>query len=167
MGQHLGRFFLFVFVTFIGMKAIAEDVAAIEPEVTTDGMPLSVVDRWRAAPGTIFDAAEIDLGALEYVARPLVIFADNPNQPQFLEQIRLLERDLAGLAVRDVIIIADTDPANRSAVRNALRPRGFSLVLMDKDGRVAFRKPEPWDVREIGRQIDKMPMRIQEIHDRQ
>jgi hypothetical protein len=160
------RLFAIVFVALIAVKAVAQDVAAVDPESTTDGTELSVIDRWRADPATIFDAAEVDLAALEYVARPLVVFADSPNQPQFVEQMRLLERDLSGLAVRDVIIITDTDPDARTDVRRTLRPRGFSLVLMDKDGRVALRKPEPWDVREIGRQIDKMPMRIQEIHDR-
>jgi hypothetical protein len=38
-------------------------------------------------------------------------------------------------------------------------------VLIGKDGRVAQRKPSPWDVREIERAIDKMPLRQQEIRD--
>lgn len=167
MRQIATRIFTIVFASFIGVQAGAQDVAAVDPEGTVDGVELSVIDRWRADPATIFDASEIDLAALEYVARPLVVFANSPEQPEFVEQMRLLQRDLPGLAIRDVIIITDTDPDARGDVRRALRPRGFSLVLMDKDGRVALRKPEPWDVREIGRQIDKMPMRIQEIHERQ
>ncbi len=155
----------FVFVGFAGLTAMAQDVASVADTTTTDVTGLTVIDRWRADPGTIFDASEIDLNALEYVARPVVIFADSPNQPDYQEQIRLLQRDLPGLAVRDVIIITDTDPAARTDVRQHLRPRGFSIVVIDKDGRVGLRKAEPWDVRELGRQIDKMPLRIQEIHD--
>jgi hypothetical protein len=36
------------------------------------------------------------------------------------------------------------------------------LVIIGKDGGVKLRKPLPWDVREISRTIDKMPMRKRE-----
>lgn len=125
----------------------------------------TVVDRWRADPATVFDAAEVDLDDLEYVARPLVIFAESPDQPEFRAQLDLIAARVSELARRDVIIIADTDPDGRSDARQTLRPRGFSLVLVDKDGTVVFRKPDPWDVREIGRQIDKLPSRIREVRE--
>ncbi len=50
-------------------------------------------------------------------------------------------------------------------VRTTLRPRGFSLVIVDKDSRVMLRKPDPWDVREISRAIDKTPLRQQEVRE--
>jgi hypothetical protein len=125
----------------------------------------SVVERWQADHTIVFDASEVDLADLAWIARPVVVFADNPNQPQFVEQMRLLQADAAELDIRDVIIIVDTDPAARSSVRQTLRPRGFSLVLIDKDGRVNLRKPDPWSVREIARQIDKMPLRLQEVRE--
>ena len=34
---------------------------------------------------------------------------------------------------------------------------------LDKDGQVKQRRPLPWDVREISRAIDKLPLRRQEI----
>jgi hypothetical protein len=37
---------------------------------------------------------------------------------------------------------------------------------MVKDGTIYLRKPSPWDVREIGRTIDKLPMRQDEIRER-
>jgi hypothetical protein len=40
------------------------------------------------------------------------------------------------------------------------------LTLIGKDGGVFQRKPFAWDVREIIRSIDKMPIRKQEIRDR-
>lgn len=70
------------------------------------------------------------------------------------------------LAVRDVIILTDTDPSAQSALRTRLRPRGFMMVLIGKDGQIELRKPQPWDIREITRSIDKMPLRQQEIEDR-
>jgi hypothetical protein len=40
------------------------------------------------------------------------------------------------------------------------------LALLAKDGTVMLRKPFPWNVREISRSIDKLPLRQQEIRDR-
>ena len=54
-------------------------------------------------------------------------------------------------------------PAASSPWRRQLNPRGFSLVMLDKDGQVKQRKPSPWSVREITRAIDKFPLRLQEI----
>lgn len=91
-----------------------------------------------------------------FVAIPLIIFADTPEDPRFTRQIELLAARQDALFDRDVVIIADTDPANPGPLRRQLRPRGFSVVLIDKNGRVNLRKPEPWDVRELTRTIDKM-----------
>lgn len=124
---------------------------------------LSVIDRWRVDPTTVFDATEITLDELRFIARPVVVFADSPADPLFTEQMELLLSRVDSLVARDVILITDTNPEARSGPRQTLRPRGFALVLISKDGRVAQRKPAPWDVREIERAIDKMPLRQQEI----
>ena len=109
------------------------------------------------------EAPGADLAALRNVARPIVVFADTPDDPAFAEQMRLLSARWAELAERGVVVITDTDPAAESAVRRALRPRGFSLVVIDRDGLVALRKPFPWDAREIMRAIDRMPDRREEM----
>lgn len=93
-----------------------------------------------------------------FLRRPVIIFADSPNDPNFIRQMELLARSYDELAARDVILIIDTDPAAPSALRLRLRPRGFSLVLMDKDWKPSIRKPLPWDGREIVNSIDKMPL---------
>lgn len=107
-----------------------------------------------------------DLSEFVWEKRPIVVFADSPNDPAFREQIELLEGRIPELAERDVVVLIDTDPQARGPLRRKLRPRGFALVLVGKDGSVKLRKPKPWDVREISRVIDKMPMRQQEIRDR-
>jgi hypothetical protein len=61
------------------------------------------------------------------------------------------------------VVVIDSDPDAESPVRQALRPRGFSMVIIQRDGHVALRKPNPWDVREITRAIDNLPMRIEEM----
>jgi hypothetical protein len=108
---------------------------------------------------------DVVLEELMFLKRPVAVFADSPNDPAFVRQMQLLERGLPDLASRDVILITDTDPAAKSAIRQKLRPRGFSLVLMDKDLKPVIRKPLPWDVREIVAAIDKFPLRRQEMLD--
>ncbi|MEM1131142.1 MAG: DUF4174 domain-containing protein [Pseudomonadota bacterium] len=102
-----------------------------------------------------------------WTARPVVVFADTPNDPRFVQQMQLLEERKAELLSRDVVVLTDTDPDARTDLRTSLRPRGFALVIVGKDGKVAQRKPAPWDVREITRAIDRMPLRRQEIRDAQ
>jgi hypothetical protein len=79
--------------------------------------------------------------------------------------MEMLAQDKGQLAARDVVLIVDTDPAATSAIRKQLRPSAFSLVIMDKDGKVALRKPRPWDLREITSAIDKFPSRRNEMLD--
>jgi len=126
----------------------------------------SVLDQWRADPTQIFDAADVELDTLIWEVRPLVVFAQSPNDPQFQRQMDLLTARAAELAERDIMIITDTAPRDRSDARLALRPRAFMLALIGKDGQTKLRKPAPWDVRELSRSIDKMPLRQQEIRDR-
>ncbi len=109
---------------------------------------------------------ETDLASFLWRSRPIVIFADTPADPRFIDQIAMLEAEADRLLERDVIVLTDTDPAARSPARKKLRPRGFQFVLIAKDGSVALRKPAPLSVREITRSIDKMPMRQREVEER-
>lgn len=117
-------------------------------------------------PPLVVAAPDVVLADLLWVKRPLVVFADSPDDPNFVRQMQLLQRNASDLADRDVLVITDTDPAARSEIRLKLRPRGFSLVLMDKDGQAKMRKPLPWDTREITNAIDKFPLVRQEALDR-
>lgn len=131
---------------------------ATEPETVTPAP-----ERHPAGP---FAATEIALDDQLYVSRPIVVFADDPANPDYLRQVHLLERDLPALAERDALVVLDTDPASPSEWRLHLRPRGFSIVVLDKDLRPVTRKPSPWAVREITRAIDSLPSRRQEISER-
>ncbi|MXQ08817.1 DUF4174 domain-containing protein [Alphaproteobacteria bacterium GH1-50] len=132
----------------------------------TDGTATdSAADIWGADRARIFDASEVTLDEFKWIARPVIVFADTAADPAFSQQIELLTQRMDELIARDVVIITDTSPDDRSELRRKLRPRGFMLTLIGKDGGVKLRKPFPWDVREISRSIDKMPMRQQEIRD--
>ena len=108
-------------------------------------------------------ADQVVMADLLYLKRAVVVFADSPNDPNYIRQLDLLTRDTADLVERDVIVITDTTPKPPSALRQQLRPRGFSLVVLDKDGQPELRKPLPWDTREITHAIDKFPSRRAEM----
>lgn len=99
----------------------------------------------------------------KWIARPLVIFADSEFDPRFIRQMALLAEDPSVLEDRDVVILVDTDPEANGPLRQQLRPHDFTLVLIDKEGDVVFRKPTPWTPRELSRAIDKLPIRQDEL----
>ena len=104
-----------------------------------------------------------NLEIYEWTHRPVVIFANSEKDPNFISQIEFLSQDIKALLERDIIVLIDTDPKFSSSLRKKLRPHGFTFVLIGKDGQVKLRKPSPWNIREIARVIDKMPIRQQEI----
>ena len=104
-----------------------------------------------------------DLEIYEWTHRAVVIFANSDKDPNFISQIEFLSEDIRALQERDIIVLIDTDPKLSSSLRKKLRPHGFAFVLIGKDGQVKLRKPSPWNIREIARVIDKMPIRQQEI----
>lgn len=106
-----------------------------------------------------------DLNEFRWKKRPVLVFADSEEDPAFIEQMALLNARKEELIARDVIVLTDTDPNARSPLRLMMRPRGFMLVLIGKDGGNRLRKPFPWNVREISRSIDKMPMRQRELRE--
>ena len=121
------------------------------------------LDIWRSDPTHIFDAKDVELADVIWAARPLVIFADSPLDPIFAQQMKLLRAGQAIVQDRDMIIIVDTDPTAKTIIRETLHPKGFNWALIGKDGMVKLRKPFAWDMRELSRVIDKMPIRQQEM----
>ncbi len=115
-----------------------------------------------AAQAVATDAAQPDLKQFLWVARPLVVFADSPEDPRYLQQMQMLESGAADLDERKVVVLTDTDPAAAGPLRRELRPRGFGLVLIDTDGLVVQRRPSPTTVRELAGTIDRLPSRREE-----
>jgi hypothetical protein len=114
----------------------------------------------------IMPGVDSDLSEFLWVSRPIVVFADTPADPRFIDQMAMLTAEIERLKVRDVVVLTDTDPTAQSALRARLRPRGFTLVLVGKDGGVKLRKPAPRSVREITRVIDNLPTRLREVRER-
>jgi hypothetical protein len=114
----------------------------------------------------ILPGSSVKLEDFMWIKRPLVVFADSPADPRYVQQMEYITERLDDLDPRDVVVLTDTDKGADTALRKELRPRGFMLVLIGKDGTIYLRKPLPWSVREISRVIDKLPMRQQEVRDR-
>ena len=57
--------------------------------LATDSGAPDQVTVWEAEKGTIFNAADVELDAFKWRARPIVIFADSENDPAFQRQIEL------------------------------------------------------------------------------
>ena len=109
------------------------------------------------------DLATPDLDALKWTARPIVIFADNPNDPRLVQQLEEFEGRKDELDERDVVILVDTDPATKSDLRIRFRPRDFRVLVLGKDGEVKYRKSNPVTAREVIRLIDRFPIRRDEV----
>jgi len=141
--------------TVVAETAAATDSAALVPEdvVTPEGL-------------RILDAADVDLDSFLWEWRVLAVMADTPNDPAFIRQMRDIEERAADLFERDVVVVVDTDRASGSALRLRLRPRGFMLAIIDKDGEIKQRRPAPRDVRELNAVIDRFPLRRQEMMER-
>src|SRR6056297_1552073 len=146
-GDRMKPLFALVFLSFVAAPVAAQDNAS------DADVPM------------IVSADEIDPADLLWIKRPLVVFADTPADPRYVEQMGYITERLDALAERDVVVITDTDPSARSDVRQRLRPRGFALVLIGKDGEIYLRKTAPWHVREIVRSIDKLPARQREVRE--
>lgn len=129
-------------------------------------LPLAALAADGSTDELILPGYDGDLADFQWTHRPVVVFADSPEDPRFHEQMERLMEGLEALRDRDVVVLTDTDPAAKSALRKKLRPRGFMLVLVGKDGGVKLRKPHPWTVRELSRTIDKFPERLREVEER-
>lgn len=146
-------------VAAVALSATGAAWAVEDADVQT---PVAAV---QAASGAV-EPSEPDLAALLWIARPLVVFADSPNDPRYAQQLGMLEAGAGDLDERRVIVLTDTDPQANGPLRRTLRPRGFGIVLIDTDGSVVQRRPTPTSVRELTGTIDRLPSRREETGSR-
>ena len=108
--------------------------------------------------------------------RVLLVFAPSDNDGRLSATRKLAREHSRGFEDRHLItVVALTEgeaPEGQPLGRiqtDSLReqygigPSDFAVFLIGKDGGVKLRNPFPWDVRALSRQIDKMPLRQQEI----
>lgn len=112
---------------------------------------------------TVEENTELTIDEFLWQKRLFIIFSDSPFDPNYIEQLEFLEEGVENLVEREVVVLLDYSPDVKSAIRTELRPRGFAILLIGKDGTIYLRKPTTWNVREISNTIDKFPIRQQEL----
>jgi hypothetical protein len=118
----------------------------------------------------------VTLASLRDTARPLLIFAPTPGDPQLLIQLRRLQAASAAIAERDMVILAlpyqspSPTPAYLTATaaqaarrRFHIAPDDFTVILLGKDGGEKLRSSKPLSLDKLRATIDAMPMRRQEM----
>ncbi|WP_068304887.1 DUF4174 domain-containing protein [Pararhodobacter sp. CCB-MM2] len=135
----------------------AEDAVLDEGEVVAPEAPGGLL---------ILDAADVDPEDFLWEFRIVAVMADSPNDPAFQRQMREISERPGDMVTRDVVVIVDSDRRSGSLLRQRLRPRGFMLAIIEKDGEIKQRRPAPRSVREIGDMIDRFPLRRQELLER-
>ena len=109
-------------------------------------------------------------------ARPLLIFAPRPDDPQLEIQLRTLTEHAAEAHDRDLVPIAlpynnpsssaaqltpsETQEARR---RFHVAPGDFLVVLIGKDGGAKLKSDKPLSMQKLIDTIDAMPMRQEEM----
>ncbi|MCC5970630.1 MAG: DUF4174 domain-containing protein [Pararhodobacter sp.] len=164
---------LALLIATLPMAALADEVretlaADAATETAPDGAADPLPEDVEITPEglRIVDATEVEIDDLIWEWRVLAVMADTPNDPAFIRQMRDINERAADLFERDVVVVVDTDRASGSSLRLRLRPRGFMLAIIDKDGEVKQRRPAPRDVRELNAVIDRFPLRRQEMMER-
>lgn len=107
------------------------------------------------------------LAEYRWTTRVILIFSDSAEDPRYIRQMRELDKVTEELDVRDAVVVADTTPGpsrfDTTALRKKYRPHGFNVLLIGKDGEVKRRTPQPVTGSQLVRQIDRLPLRQQEI----
>lgn len=107
------------------------------------------------------------LAEYQWVARPIVVFANSDRDPRFLRQIAEIEKVREELEARDAVVITDTEPGpsrfDTTELRKKFRPHDFNVILVGKDGEVKKRSPRIVSGAQLVRTIDRLPLRQQEI----
>lgn len=149
--------FTFVFaVLFSAAAGIAQTVPADNPN-------RDAAEQLAEGELLFLDAREADVREYVWNHRLVVIMADTPNNPQFARQMDEIRARAEEFVNRDVVVIFDAHPDEMSPLRRVLRPNGFMIAIIDKDGEVKARRPSVRSGRELMGVIDKFPLRRQEI----
>jgi hypothetical protein len=96
--------------------------------------------------------------------RVLCIYANSADNPVYVEQLRLLAADRAGLTERDIVIekyiLNDHTAAD---FRQRTIKGSFTVILIGKDGGEKYRASKALTLQKLYAIVDAMPMRREEM----
>jgi 6-phosphogluconolactonase/glucosamine-6-phosphate isomerase/deaminase len=101
--------------------------------------------------------------------RLVLVFAPNAVDSRWQRQDKLLARSRADFAERELLrfdLFERGAEAARLRERYKIKVGSFRVLLIGKDGHVAFERPTPVSLRDLTDRIDRMPMRQDEMRRR-
>ncbi len=121
--------------------------------------------------------ADLDLDALRWKNRVLVLFSPSESDASFQSQKQGLASRAEEIVDRDLLVLeiieqgksrAGNRPLSEKSVQAAHKKLGvqagsFQVLLIGKDGGVKLRSSEPVSMKDLFGLIDSMPMRRQEM----
>ncbi len=114
--------------------------------------------------------AQGDLPRYRDKNRLLLIFAPSRSDPRWQKQNALLQNSGAAFQYRDLVRLdcLETGGTPGTAIRSryGVKPSQFRVLLIGKDGHVASGGPTPIALSKLMEQIDRMPMRREEMRRR-
>jgi hypothetical protein len=99
--------------------------------------------------------------------RVLVVLAPSVDSPLLQRQRSINTESSKGFSERDLVVVEEQQDGGPLHQKFGVRAGGFGLVLIGKDGHAAFKRSEPITAGELFRLIDAMPMRRDEMRQRQ
>ncbi|MEL6477928.1 MAG: DUF4174 domain-containing protein [Pseudomonadota bacterium] len=111
----------------------------------------------------VLSGAETDLASHRWELRPILVFSAE-DDPRLAEQLERFEANRRDLEERRNIVIVETEPDSR--LWQTFQPADFTVVLIGLDGGEKFRANRLVDPEELDELIDQMPMRRQELNQR-
>ena len=124
--------------------------------------------------------ADLDLDALRWNNRVLVIFSPSESEASFQSQKQDLASSTKAVLDRDLVILEIMEQGESRAGNQLLSEKSvqdireklgvetgsFQVLLIGKDGGVKLRSSEPVSTKDLFGLIDSMPMRRQEMESR-
>ena len=96
-------------------------------------------------------------------ARPVVVLSDSRDDSRVAKQIQALDGTGPDLGNRNIQVLQEADAYGPLHRKLGVGKKGFSVVLLGKDGTVKKVWREPVDPKAIFTIIDAMPMRRTEM----
>jgi hypothetical protein len=119
----------------------------------------------------------MDLTQFQWKNRLLLLFAPDSSHPSFQHLQNQIIDQKSEVKDRDLVVFSvlvegssqmNTTPIDRREAesireRFAVPPNDFRLILIGKDGGIKLKREDPVDLAEVFGLIDSMPMRINEM----
>ena len=107
---------------------------------------------------------QADLSKYKGKSRVLLVFAPSKTDPHWKVQNALLTGSAAAFRERDLVRLDILEPGKAALrARYGIKRGQFRVLLIGKDGHVASGGPNPISLNVLTAQIDRMPMRREEV----